>query len=57
MVINNIHCSGDGAMAVADMQVDIDPGTNVLRDAEDRLLKHGRGSDTAYGLSPVQMRC
>ncbi|KAB8226168.1 major facilitator superfamily domain-containing protein [Aspergillus novoparasiticus] len=33
-------------MVVADTQIDIVPGTDVLRDAEDRNLKHGKRSDT-----------
>ncbi|KAE8133529.1 major facilitator superfamily domain-containing protein [Aspergillus pseudotamarii] len=46
MATNNIHCSGDGTTAVVNMQVDIVPEADVLRDAEDRHLKHGRGTDT-----------
>lgn len=57
MTANNIHRGGGGTLGPADMQVDIVPGTDVLRDAEDRHLKHGRRSDTMYGLSPVQLRC
>ncbi|KAE8336823.1 hypothetical protein BDV24DRAFT_178109 [Aspergillus arachidicola] len=33
-------------MAVADTQIDIAPGTDVLHDVEDRHLKYGKGNDT-----------
>ncbi|KNG88920.1 hypothetical protein ANOM_002592 [Aspergillus nomiae NRRL 13137] len=46
MTANNIHRGGGGTLGPADMQVDIVPGTDVLRDAEDRHLKHGRRNDT-----------
>ncbi|KAK6828968.1 hypothetical protein RU639_003272 [Aspergillus parasiticus] len=46
MATNSIQRSGDGIMAVADTQIDIVPGTDVLRDVEDRHLEHGKGSDT-----------
>ncbi|PIG82246.1 hypothetical protein AARAC_000233 [Aspergillus arachidicola] len=46
MATNSIQRSGDGIMAVADTQIDIAPGTDVLHDVEDRHLKYGKGNDT-----------
>ncbi|KAB8202665.1 major facilitator superfamily domain-containing protein [Aspergillus parasiticus] len=39
-------------MAVADTHIDIVPGTDVLRDAEDRNLKHRKRSDTVLSPQP-----